>query len=62
MANIHISKGKKTKNAKKWEEKKLHHLAWPGFEPGSLDPKSNALPTELLLQSKISRRNSSHLA
>ena len=50
MANTHNSKAKIGQKGKKMQEKKV---APPGFEPGSLDPKSDALPTELLAQ----RRN-----
>ena len=50
MANTHFSKAKIGQKSKKSENKKV---APPGFEPGSLDPKSDALPTELLAQ----RRN-----
>ena len=50
MANTHYSKAKVGQKSKKSEGKKL---APPGFEPGSLDPKSDALPTELLPQRRI---------
>ena len=50
MAKICFSKAKIGQKSKKSEGKKV---APPGFEPGSLDPKSDALPTELLAQ----RRN-----
>ena len=43
MAKIHISKGKPWQKCKKMEGKKV---APPGFEPGSLDPKSDALPLD----------------
>ena len=41
MANTHISKAKIGQKGKKSEDKKVTP---PGFEPGSLDPKSNTLP------------------
>ena len=41
MANTHFSKAKIGQKSKKSENKKV---APPGFEPGSLDPKSDALP------------------
>ena len=55
MNNIHStaivsSKAKLGQKGKKSENKKV---APPGFEPGSLDPKSDALPTELLAQKEI---------
>ena len=50
MAKVWFSKAKIGQKSKKMKGKKV---APPGFEPGSLDPKSDALPTELLAQ----RRN-----
>ena len=41
VAKIHISKAKTGQKSKKNEGKKV---APPGFEPGSPDPKSDALP------------------
>ena len=57
MANVHNSKEKKTKNAKKW--KKKSYKTWPGRDSnlGPLDYEADALPTELLAQSRISGRN-----
>ena len=58
MGKMHISKAKIGQKCKKVEGKKV---APPGIEPGSLDPKSDALPTELPLQSRISGRNFRYL-
>ena len=41
MAKVQFSKAKPGQKSKKIEEKKV---APPGIEPGSLDPKSDALP------------------
>ena len=45
MAKINNCNEKSEKKRKQSEGKKLPS---PGFEPGSPDPKSDALPTELL--------------
>ena len=58
MANTLYSKAKVGQKSKKSEGKKV---APPGFEPGSLDPKSDALPTELLAQNENSGQNFSYL-
>ena len=58
MAKVWFSKAKTGQKNKNIEGKKV---APPGIEPGSLDPKSDALPTELPLQSRISGRNFRYL-
>ena len=50
-----LIKQSQAKNAKKSEGKKV---AAPGFEPGSLDPKSKALTTELRRKQEIGAKNS----
>ena len=55
MAKIWFNKAKLGQKCKKSEGKKV---AAPGFEPGSLDPKSNALTTELQRKQEFGLENS----
>ena len=54
MAKINNHKAKIGQKGKKVEGKKV---ADQGFEPGSLDPKSDTLTTELWRQGILGRKN-----